>query len=1254
MFFNLTFEKPIGSPVDVKELEYITALHQSGNEEDIDWSNPSINAKDVKAFLMSRYGILVQEEEVLQLIFSDLAGGGEAHDCIDISELVAILLIPYLVKTVTDIHPEISKSALLTSTRVNKYKKEHEELVTTGVDGSSMITYVLRIILEHATGSIKPQPLTKELVKKIFARYNELDLVIDEDLIDEMIQVATDGQPGALFDETTFARALTSDVGLYDVNKEARISTHYQDVFGRYAGAVDKETPIVVDKETLVSSVDALTERHYNNAQTKDSDVKDNDHIDEEEGWRDKAPSNRWRKVKKVLTLSQIDFLAGTFRMKTQYVLVWVGLILFTLSYLNTKFSYPCSGKTDIDFYVCVASTSVGSWMVTFITYIIIGSLFVLTLSQGNHSEQIKLWEVLIGISGIILFIFVPSISIKHEHMQWEFYGISIIDGVKNQEGYRAPYPNINYVIGSLLLLLQIWNLLRVFSPRIATKVYQGSSIHDEFGIKIAAKKKIYQMVKNAYELRKDSQSHASCLLNYNKIIGGEKTVTVGGFSWGWKALVTRKIVREEGVWIPSRLMAGNVIQLIIIIALFIGFMRLNAFGIKFVYEDIPDTFRSLMTNPDINCRGSFNHSNCHFPQDEAGKYIGVAICKNVGVPTCNEGQVENKVSKFLAKNMRVENATISNKLLCSLLDSPYAQVYSEYSTLNFFDDAQHFSDYAEAYSRLNFSDPEEVLELSQSKFSDLVQSYVEQYPIAMSIPKCPELLVPHSPAYVESTVGSFGNCTAPVTACISTKNDSDVSDTCILGLMHNNFLSPRFIGEACRNHTIIKEIIEDNKLPVSKWSVSKPLMKGSLYTGAVAAFIFGTMTVIAFIPSLAITVLKFRTGVIPLLRHNNFCFYRENMHRASSLLGAMMWGAFASFIGVSLLLSLLIFFTFWESTRKIVWRVLSILAAVAITMMARTIIVIFFKRTLFQGFYRKKNPALINILNLMIECWDLAITAGYVIVRFAKILVITYIYIGRFDIPLLSDLSNRAGPLYIDMFPLILRANLLAIESHRHPYIERLGLLYMMKLKYGDAFGRRSGSTWRLLFVFALMPWLQKYRISNNENDNNSEDEEVMSKAMIGEMYGLVPTFDDMENEIDLLKNQNVSLQNQLEGEKMKSDHYFQNMENKLELLMKENSSLKRQQLVNRQSYKLDDNCDDDAYTKDDADTSHEDEALLLAKENVSLMKSQLVNEQNFKSGNDCNDVYTKDDMDGPNKSDKDQAPLLTKEPVSLVTGKF
>lgn len=52
-----------------------------------------------------------------------------------------------------------------------------------------------------------------------------------------------------------------------------------------------------------------------------------------------------------------------------------------------------------------------------------------------------------------------------------------------------------------------------------------------------------------------------------------------------------------------------------------------------------------------------------------------------------------------------------------------------------------------------------------------------------------------------------------------------------------------------------------------------------------------------------------------------------------------------------------------------------------------------------------------------------------------------------------------------------------------------------MMKLRYGTRFGTQAGSIWRLLFVFALMPWQRKYRIQDlTDNDDIIEKLGTMS----------------------------------------------------------------------------------------------------------------------------------------------------------------
>ena len=43
------------------------------------------------------------------------------------------------------------------------------------------------------------------------------------------------------------------------------------------------------------------------------------------------------------------------------------------------------------------------------------------------------------------------------------------------------------------------------------------------------------------------------------------------------------------------------------------------------------------------------------------------------------------------------------------------------------------------------------------------------------------------------------------------------------------------------------------------------------------------------------------------------------------------------------------------------------------------------------------------------------------------------------------------------------------------------------MKLRHGKNFGSYPGTCWRLLFTFALMPWMRKYRLSPDSTEVSS-----------------------------------------------------------------------------------------------------------------------------------------------------------------------
>jgi hypothetical protein len=154
-----------------------------------------------------------------------------------------------------------------------------------------------------------------------------------------------------------------------------------------------------------------------------------------------------------------------------------------------------------------------------------------------------------------------------------------------------------------------------------------------------------------------------------------------------------------------------------------------------------------------------------------------------------------------------------------------------------------------------------------------------------------------------------------------------------------------------------------------------------------------------------------------------------------------------------------------------------------------------------FAALYRKK-PGAANVMFTVLEVWNIALTLGFVFIRSIKLILVSILYIARIDTPFLATGVGRFGPVELDSISIAFEKDLLIHEAHRHMFIERFGLLCLIKLYAGEKFGTRAGAAWRLLFVLMTMPWLRKYRIDRNTIELEEEIEQI---------------HDDMEEETDL-----------------------------------------------------------------------------------------------------------------------------------------
>jgi hypothetical protein len=934
MSSTLVFQRPKSGAVrDVRELEYVSALHQS--ETELVNPNGWICAGCVTALVRSRHGIVIPIEHVHKQILPDLAGvpppkititnsepknknegdnqefdididpghGITADNVdnvvfLDIANVVSMLLIPKLKR-----HSEaLEYSKTSGSSPIESEEAERFFRCVLGV-------FRRDLGIDNDDDDDEAPLLTRELLQTMLETYGEDPN--DETAVDEMMEylVSKNGESSdnpPRLDVPTLIKAVTSDLDAYNTRWETSKTTHSDDFLQLLDGGIG----------SLLKGVDCQ-KCVLTHGRTVEIPTTNDSPENESNGNRKPVLLKR---LPDQQTLSVVDLAADTFSSEFYFVLLFLSLILIYLSFDNSVSSYldlngyfRCRSPDNSNYFGCEVAEAIVNWLIVVIRLGGVGTCYMLFTSAGNCSMKA---------CGIPKNLFASLILVCITILPFFFW----FSDVGENASYLEYFPHAVFAVGLLLLSYQLFSIAKLCVPKLDKWSRTNTKIaQKELLSKQAQRNKVDKIVTHALELHgmHDSNGNSNSNSNGNENGGGDgegsiarddtakstrsqsrkstvgatasaealrnyqrgmnEVETIGGWWYGFKRAVGGRWDAdnpdgEEGIWLGARLLASFCGQWIAALL----FLSLFVFSIRWV-------------------------TNLY--RDDPAANGGAALSINLDYGR-QRAVYFNASGGFLISNRDLE-----------------AQPADYLAT--------HNLEFAYGFDEVADADMYKV-----SAKEDFLRS----------------VLTAVSAAQKAATVLGIEDAEALVDNLVESVYNSTGIDLELLFAYAQRYAS--------YDGTLVEFVYDEAKRRVTLDEVLCGLIFGGLV--GMLAILANTLV---FIPSYVCQVLKYRCGVLARNPLNDARFKKQKTMQwdASSLFGVVFWSTLVSGVLVAGVLGSILFLFVWSETSMYFLAVLASAIGILTTWTLKVLVLRFFKNRTYSGFYRK-NVGLANTVTIFIE----------------------------------------------------------------------------------------------------------------------------------------------------------------------------------------------------------------------------------------------------------------------------------------------